>query len=130
MDNARATIMAQCTYCKVETFMYEGGDIPICIDCSDTRKSKGNSPGAEHEIRNILHQEFLTATERSREATEFFDATIREIPSGVPRADGVQRIHHASREVSDARVELMKAHTRLYDYLSRRIVPQDLKRSG
>lgn len=130
MDNARATIMAQCTYCKVETFMYEGGDIPIRVECSDTRKSNRNSLGAEHEIRNILHQEFLTATERAREATEFFDATIREIPSRIPHAGGVQRIHNASREVSAARAELMKAHTRLNEYLSSRIVPQDLKRSG
>jgi len=110
--------------------MYEGGDVPVCIECSDARKAKGTASGSEHEIRNILHREFLSATERAREATESFDAAIREIPSGIPHPDGVQRIHNASREVSVARIDMMKAHNRLNDYLSRRIVPEDLKRSG
>lgn len=122
--------MALCTYCKTETFMYEGGDIPICIECSDARKSKRYPPGSEHEIRTILHQAFLSATERAREATESFDDAVREIPSGMPHPDGVQRIHNASRKVSVARIEMMKAHNRLNDYLGRRIVPEDLKRSG
>ena len=122
--------MALCAYCRTETFMYEGGDIPICIECSDARKAKWNASGLEHEIRNILHREFLSATECAREATESFDATIKAIPSGMPHPDGVQRIHDASRQVSVARVEMMKAHNRLNDYLSRRIVPVDLKRSG
>src|SRR4051794_24672262 len=121
--------MALCTYCKTETFMYEGGDIPICIECSDARKPKRHPPGSEHEIRTRLHQEFVTATERARKATESFDAAVRQIPGGTPHPDGVQRIYNASRKVSDARIEMMKAHNRLNDYLSRRIVPQDLKRS-
>jgi len=122
--------MALCTYCKTETFIYEGGDIPICIECSDARKPKRHPAGSEHEIRTILHQQFVIASERAREATEFFDATVSEIPSGMPHPDGVQRIHSASRKVSVARVEMMKAHNRLNNYLSRRVVPEDLKRSG
>ena len=27
--------MAQCAYCKAETEMYAGGDVPICVECSD-----------------------------------------------------------------------------------------------
>jgi hypothetical protein len=123
-------VMALCTYCKTETFMYEGGDIPVCIECSDARKSKCESPRPEHEIRNILQQEFVSAAESARQATASFDAAVREIPSGMPHPDGVQRIHNASRAVSVARVEMMKAHNRLNDYLNRRIVPEDLKRSG
>jgi hypothetical protein len=30
--------MAQCAYCKTETEMYEGGDVPICPECWDARK--------------------------------------------------------------------------------------------
>ena len=42
--------------------------------------------GSEHEIRTILHQQFVIASERAREAAEFFDATVSEIPSfTVPR---------------------------------------------
>ncbi len=122
--------MALCTYCKTETFMYEGGDIPICIECSDARKPERHPAGSENEIRAILHQQFVIAAERAREATESFDATVSEIPSGMPHPDGVQRIHNASRKVSVARVEMMKAHNRLNNYLSRRVVPEDLKRSG
>jgi hypothetical protein len=103
--------------------MYEGGDIPICIQCSDARKTRRAPLGLEHEIRNILHRDFVTAAERAREATESFDAATQEIPSGIPNPDGVQRIHSASRKVSLARIEMMKAHNRLNDYLSRRIVP-------
>lgn len=122
--------MARCTYCKTETFMYEGGDIPICIECSDAGKSNRKPTASEHEIRTRLHQQFVTATERAKEATESFDAAIRDIPSGLPHPDGTQRIHNASRQVSVARIEMMKAHNRLNDYLNRRIVPEDLKRSG
>lgn len=129
-DEARVGNMAQCTYCKTETFVYEGGDIPICIECSDAGKRKRKSPASEHEIRTVLHQQFVAATDRVKEATEAFDAATRDIPSGMPHPDGIRRIHNASREVSIARVEMMKAHNRLNDYLSRRIIPQDLKRSG
>jgi hypothetical protein len=45
-------------------------------------------------------------------------------------ANGAQRIHSASRELSVARKEMMKAHSRLDDSLSRGVVPEDLKRSG
>jgi hypothetical protein len=110
--------------------MYEGGDIPICIECSDARKSKRKPPAPEHEIRTLLHQQFVAATEQAKEATESFDAAIRDIPSGLPHPDGTQRIHAASRRVSVARIEMMKAHNRLNGYLSRRIVPEDFKRSG
>ncbi len=106
--------------------MYEGGDISVCIECSDARK--GTAPGSKHELRNLLHREFLTATERAREATSSFDATVSGIPTGMPHPDGGQRIHNASRQVSVTRVEMMKAHNRLNDYLSRGIVPEDLKR--
>jgi len=122
--------MARCTYCSTETFIYEGGDIPICIECLDARKSRRKPPASEPEIRTSLQREFLAATERAREAAESFDAVMTAIPSGTPHPDGVQRIHNASRAVSLARVEMMKAHNRLNNYLSRRIGPQDLKRSG
>lgn len=109
--------------------MYEGGDIPICIECSDACKSKGKPPAPGHEIQTLLHQQFLTATERAKEATEAFEAAITDIPSGLPNPDGTQRIHNASRQVSVTRIEMMKAHNRLNDYLSRQIVPEDLKRN-
>ena len=53
-----------------------------------------------------------------------------QIPSGFPHPDGSQRIHNASRDLSTARKDLMRAHTRLDDFLKTGIVPEDLKRSG
>jgi hypothetical protein len=38
-----------------------------------------------------------------------------------------QRINNASREVSLARAEMMRAHNRLDDFMTRGIVPEDLK---
>jgi hypothetical protein len=70
------------------------------------------------------------ATERASGATVTFDAVTSEIPSGFPHPDGTQRIHNASREMSQARVGLMIAHNRLNDCLSRGIVPDDLKQGG
>jgi len=56
--------------------------------------------------------------------------TMGKIPSGFPHSDGSQHIHNVSHELSTAGKDLMRAHTRLNDFLSRGIVPEDLKRSG
>ena len=58
--------------------MYEGGDIPICIECLDARKSPRKPPASEPEIRASLQREFVTATQRAREAAESFDAIMTE----------------------------------------------------
>ena len=43
-------------------------------------------------------------------ATAAFEAVTDEIPSPLPHPDGTQRIHDPSRVVSQARVELTRAH--------------------
>jgi hypothetical protein len=53
-----------------------------------------------------------------------------QFPSGLPYPDGVQRIKNASNKLNLARKAMATAHNRLNDYLSRGIVPEDLKRSG
>ena len=50
--------------------------------------------------------------------------------SGLPHPDGSQRIKNASVGLSMARKGVLKAHTRLNDYLGRGIVPEDLKPYG
>jgi hypothetical protein len=77
-----------------------------------------------------LLQDLLGATAHTREAARLFDETIGQFPSGLPHPDGVQRIKNASNKLSLARKEMGTAHNRLNDYLSRGIVPVDLKRSG
>jgi hypothetical protein len=55
-------------------------------------------------------------------ASRAFNGVMDQFPSGLPHPDGAQRIHNASFELSAARQELMKAHSRLNDYLGRGII--------
>ena len=122
--------MAQCAYCKAETEMYVGGDVPICVECSDAREAKPQPPVPSQDIRVNLLQDLLGATARSSDANREFDEAIGQFPSGLPHPDGVQRIKNASNKLFVSRKEMGTAHNRLNDYLSRGIVPEDLKLSG
>ena len=117
---------AECIFCQAQTELYVNS-VPVCITCSETRQYKRKPPTRENSVLNILHRDLDVATERASAAAATFDAVTSEIPSGFPHPDGTQRIHNASREMSQARVGLMIAHNRLNDYLARGIVPDDLK---
>src|SRR5258705_4263379 len=121
--------MAQCTYCKAETELYDSS-VAICIECSDARDAMRKPPAIESQLRTTLNESLVKATSRANVACASFNAVMGQFPSGFPHPDGTQRIHNASRELSTARKEMMKAHSRLDDYLGRGIVPEDLKRSG
>jgi len=122
--------MEKCALCKTnEIALYENG-IPVCLKCSEEREVKRKPPATEAQIRAILTNNLAKAKVRASEACETFNEIMDKLPSGLPHPDGTQRIHNASRELSIARKEMMKAHHRLYDYLGRGIVPEDLKRSG
>ena len=121
--------MAQCTYCGTDTLMY-GGGVPICTKCSDEREGRRKPPMTEQEIRTTLFQDLLRATACNGEAAREFNEATGQMPSGLQHPDGVQRIKNASNKLSVARKEMATAHNRLNDYLSRGIVPEDLKRSG
>jgi|SRR5579872_680520 len=116
--------MAACTFCKAETELRDSG-MPVCVKCSEAQNSK-----LTHRVLNILQQDLEAATKRSKAATAAFDAITSDVPSGIPHPDGMQRIHNASREVTVARMEMLRAHHRLNDFLNAGIVPEDLKRSG
>jgi hypothetical protein len=117
---------AECAFCKTQTELYVNG-MPVCIACSETRQNKRKPPTRDTSVLNILQRDLEAATERASAAAATFDAVTTEIPSGMPHPDGTQRIHNASREMSQARVGLMIAHNRLNDYLERAVVPDDLK---
>jgi hypothetical protein len=120
--------MAQCAHCKAETYLYASG-VPICIKCSDLWQAKRKPPAATQDIRTTLFQDLLGATARNSEAIRGFDEVTGQFPSGLPHPDGVQRIKYASNALSIARKEMATAHNRLNDFLSRGIVPGDLKQS-
>ena len=109
--------MAQCAYCEAETWMYDRGT-PICISCSNAREAKTKRPSTD-EIRRMLHEDLVKTSERSQEISEAFNLIMSDTPSGMPHPDGKQRIHNASRALSIAREETMKAHNRLNDFLRR-----------
>jgi hypothetical protein len=122
--------MAQCAFCKNETEIYDGGDVPICVECSDLRKARRKPSTIEQQIRCTLLQDLLEATARNNEATREFESVMKQFPSGLPHPDGAQRIKNASTNLSVTRKEMMKAYNRLSDHLGRGIVPEDLKRIG
>jgi hypothetical protein len=121
--------MAACTFCKAETELYDSG-VPVCVKCSEAQANKRKPPNSEHRVLTILQQDLQAATERSKAATAAFDAVANGVPSGIPHPDGTQRIHNASREVTIARMEMLRAHHRLNDFLNAGVVPDDLKRTG
>jgi len=118
--------MAECAYCQRVTFLYYGG-VPVCIKCADTLEAKRRPP---ENVRTILLQAVTEATERAYAASEAFSAIMADVPSGLPHPDGTQRIHDASRALSEARKEVMKAHVRLQGFLSQGIIPEDLKQGS
>ena len=69
-------------------------------------------------------------TARVNAASEAFIAVMGDVPSGLPHSEGTQRIHNASRELSEARKDVMKAHTRLNDFLGQGIIPEELKQGS
>ena len=121
--------MARCIVCKSETELYDGG-VPICVRCSDAGASKRKPPISEDQVLNTLRADLQLAKERASAATTAFDAVTSEIPNALSQPGGTQRIHSASREVTVARMEMLRAHHRLSDFLNAGVVPEDLKRSG
>jgi hypothetical protein len=121
--------MAECVYCQAETFLYYVG-VPVCIKCADAHEAKGKPPEIERNVRTTLIQDVTETTARAKAASQAFGATMGDVPSGLPHPDGAQRIHDASREVFAAQKEMMKAHTRLNDFLGQGTIPEDLKQGS
>src|ERR1700741_540617 len=120
--------MAKCTHCGSETGLYSNG-APICLKCAGLWETNRKPPAPSLEIRSILQCELISATRRATEATREFNEVMGQFPSGLPHPDGVQRIKNASNKLTVARQEMATARNRLNDYLSRGIVPDDLKKS-
>ena len=121
--------MEVCTFCNTETEQYVNA-LPVCVKCAEARGNKRKPPISEHRVLNILQQDLQVAMERSKAATVAFDEVANDVPSRIPHPDGTQRIHNASREVTVARMQMLRAHHRLNDFLNAGVVPEDLERSG
>jgi len=118
--------MAECVYCKTETELYENGT-PICVRCAAAKAVNPRLSFADPRIRLNLFDDVRKATDRVNAVAESFTSIIKDIPSDVPQPDGALRIAQASRELAAAREEMMLAHRRLNDFLSRGVIPDNLK---
>lgn len=112
--------MAECTYCKTQTELYENG-LPICVPCADLSPER-------RAIRAKLFLDLSAAIKHADDASDAFMAITTGIPSGASQPGGTQQIHNVSHALSEAREAMMKAHSRLSDFLEKGIVPDDLKR--
>lgn len=115
--------MVQCSFCKIETELYDGG-VPICVKCFEEQNA------SQQQTRNRLLDDTLEATALHNDAREEFESVMGQIPSGLAHPDGVRLIKNASSSLSIARKKMMKAHSRLDEFLESGIVPEDLKRSN
>ena len=114
--------MARCAYCQTETELHDGAS-PICVQCADLSPEK-------RAVRVRLFRDLHEAISVTELANENFVAATNNMPSENQHPDGKQHIHNASRQLTAARMEMMRAHNRLNDFLHTGIVPDDLKRSG
>jgi hypothetical protein len=79
------------------------------------------------EILKSLLNEVAAATEVHRLANEAFPAVMKDIPSGLPHPDGVDRMANASTECAHAREKMRVARTRLQMFQTYGFIPKDLK---
>ena len=100
--------------------------MPVCLDCANRLGTK-QQPSTAEECLARLRRELKEATARAHHATDAFNAIMGDIPSAIPQPDGTQRINNIYRELSLARREMMRAHSRLTHFLDNGVVPEDLE---
>ena len=104
--------------------------VPLCKECSSKPESKIARLKAAREIRATLHREVLASTARASAASEKLTAIMADIPSGLPQPDGSQRIQNAAHALAAARNQLVRAHSRLDEFLAHGVVPSDFETGG
>jgi hypothetical protein len=93
-------------------------------------KAANHKPPSLDKVRNQLQQELKDATQRAATASAAFLEVTSQVPSGLPHPDGTQRIRNISHELAFARTALMRAHSRLDEFLVSGIAPDDLVTGG
>jgi hypothetical protein len=125
--------MGKCIYCGAETSLYQS-EMPLCVNCAEAMDAKQTPPRRpplnEDYVRRILLLDIAETTARAEAASAEFKMIISSIPTGIPHPDGTQRIHQASHNLSNARKDMMQAHSRLDDFLRSGVIPEDLKSPG
>ena len=118
--------MTICAFCESEAQLAIDG-VPLCERCSGKPESVIGKPKTDQQISAALHREIQASTARAHAASEELIAIMGDIPSGLPQPDGSARIQNAAYALAAARNEVMKAHSRLNEFLTRGVVPGDEK---
>jgi len=107
--------MAHCSHCKDETDRYDGGDVPVCVECSDRRKAGRQSSATEQHTHTsiVLFHDFLGATTRYHEAISEFELVMGQSRNG---SRDPKRIKDASSNLTILRRKMMIAHRRLNEH--------------
>ena len=121
--------MPICVFCESESQVVLDG-VPVCEECSSKPESEIGKLKADRQIHAALYLEVLASTVRAHAASEALSAIMGDIPSGLPQPDGSQRIQNAAYALAAARNEVMQAHSRLDDFLSRGAYPVDFEPGG
>ena len=95
-------------------------------DVLQPKAANHKPPPTLENVRNQLQQELKDPTERAARASSAFLEVTSQVPSGLPHPDGTQRIRNISHELAFARTALMRAHSRLDEFLVSGIAPEDL----
>ena len=116
--------MTICAFCKSEALPDVDG-VHLCESCSAESESVIGKPKTDRQIRAALYREIQASTARAHAASEELVAIMADIPSGLPHPDGCARIQNAAYALAAARKEVMKAHSRLNEFLACGVVPSD-----
>jgi hypothetical protein len=112
--------MALCSVCGAETELYSSG-VPLCLKCVDGWEQQR---AEDNKILARLRREEALARERSQQAFRNFQEITKDVPSGLPHPDGVERIRIAHSELTHANETYHAAHKRLLDFLLYRALPE------
>jgi hypothetical protein len=121
--------MPKCVRCQTDTELFENG-VPVCLKCAQEEtqpKRKPPSTEISHDprLRDTLFRDLVNATARMNGEQQKFDAMMDEFPT----MRAATLIKKAGANLEAARRELTRAHNRLNDFLSRGIIPDDLRRA-
>ena len=103
-------MMAQCVHCNGEAALYIGGDVPMCVECSDAHQAKSNPSKAEQDIRATLLQDILEATVLNNTTYQEFETTMGQSPSSSTHPTIAEQVKLASNKLSIAGKRMMTAH--------------------
>jgi len=77
-------------------------------------------------VLKIMQSDIDATKLAMQHAMKVFDGMVRDVPSGIPHPDGLQRLKNASRDLSSARAALNAAVARQCAFVLHGIVPDDL----